>query len=446
MPTILLGDGASLQNEQIVFIVLIQLAVIILAARALAASSARFGQPAVVGEIAAGILLGPSCFGRLCPGLSAVIFDHSVDVVFGALSELGLILLVFVVGLEFDFSHVRQWGKAAVGMSVVGTCLPFLLGAGIAPLIWPYLEPIAATGRPVPFLGFVLFMGTAMSITAVPVLGRIMVELNITRTRLGAVVISAAAVGDAVGWTLLATVSSIVQANFQPWRTVGMIGATLGFFLLMLFAIGPIMKRFLRRAIVRGGGDLQSGSLAILYAAVFLCAMITNRIGIFAVFGAFLLGTVLSSETAVRDVMTSHLRAFLTVIFLPIFFTYTGLRTDMGALHVPVHWLIFVGILVCAVLGKMGGCAFAARIGGFSSREAICAGAMMNTRGLMELVVVNVGRELGVIPDSVFCMLVLMSLVTNVMTMPLVLTFMPGTELEPFIRESRSKPGVVGDL
>ncbi len=421
--------------EQILFTVLIQLAVIIVAARALAALAARLKQPAVVGEIAAGILLGPSCFGHFFPNLSHAIFDPSVSMVFGVLSQLGLILLLFTVGLQFDFSHLRAHGKAAVGISLTGICLPFLLGVGLARIMWPHVEWLSS-GRAVPYLGFVLFMGTAMSITAIPVLGRLMMELCITQTRIGAVVISAAAVDDACGWILLATVTSIVQADFRIWLTLGMIGATLGFFIVMLFVIGPVFRGFLRRALLQGNGDLGANSLTAVYAAVFVCAMVTNLIGIFAIFGAFVMGTVLSGEPQVREVMSRHLRNFLTVIFLPIFFTYTGLRTDIGALHAPVDWLVFGSVLACAIAGKLGGCAIAARLGGFSGREAICAGAMMNTRGLMELIVINVGKDLGVVPDGVYCMLVLMALVTNVMTSPLLLRFMRGTELEPCILQS----------
>lgn len=421
--------------EQTLLTVLVQLAVIIVAARAVASLAVRLRQPAVVGEIAAGILLGPSCFGHFFPDLSRAVFDPSVNVVFGVLSQLGLILLLFVVGLQFDFSHLRAHGKAAVGISLSGICLPFLLGVVLAPILWPHLESLSS-GRPVPYLGFVLFMGTAMSITAIPVLGRLMMELRITETRIGAVVISAAAVDDACGWILLATVTSVVQADFQIWLTLGMIGATLGFFVVMLFVVRPVFRGFLRRALVQGNGDLGANSLTVVYTGVFVCAMVTSLIGIFAIFGAFVMGTVLSGERQVREVMSRHLRNFLAVIFLPIFFTYTGLRTDIGALGRPVDWLLFGGVLLCAIAGKLVGCAIAARLGGFSLREAICAGAMMNTRGLMELIVINVGRDLGVVPDSVYTMLVLMALVTNVMTTPLLLWFMKGTELEPCIVES----------
>ena len=173
-----------------------------------------------------------------------------------------------------------------------------------------------------------------------------------------------------------------------------------------------------------------------MFVVLFLCAIATSLIGIFAIFGAFILGTVLSDEHELRDAMTGQLRNFLTVLFLPIFFTYTGLRTNIGTLESGAHWLFLLAVLGCAIFGKLGGCSIAAKLGGFSTREGLCIGAMMNTRGLMELIVVNVGKDLGVITDSVFCMLVCMALITTVMTTPLVLWFMKGTELEPFIRSS----------
>jgi Kef-type K+ transport system membrane component KefB len=415
--------------------VLLQLVVIIVAARVVAAVLRRVGQPTVVGEIAAGLLLGPSCFGYFLPGVSAVVFDPAVAGVFEVLSQLGLILLLFVVGLEFDFSHLRPDGKAALGISLTGVALPFVLGLALAVAAHPHLE-LSHLGRPVPLLGFALFMGTAMSITAIPVLARIMMELNLTRTRIGAMAISAAAVDDACGWILLATISGIVAARFQILRSLEMIAGTVGFFLLMLFVARPLLKAFVRLALRRGRGELGLNHLAAILVFLLLSALATSLIGIFAIFGAFLLGTILSDEAEFREAIHRRLRDFLTVFFLPIFFTYTGLRTNVGAISTWGHWLLLAGVLAAAVTGKLGGCALAARLAGVRPREALVIGTMMNTRGLMELVVINVGRNLGVIPESVFCMLVLMALLTTVMTTPLLVRMVRGTELEAHVRKS----------
>jgi Kef-type K+ transport system membrane component KefB len=392
-------------------------------------------QPAVVGEIAAGLLLGPSFAGYLFPEVSAFVFDASYNQVFGVLSQLGLILLLFIIGLEFDFSHLRWHGKAALGISLSGILLPFALGIGLAPLMYPYLDA-NPQGQAVPFIGFALFMGIAMSITAIPILGRMMMELGITRSKIGAVTISAAAVDDACGWILLATVSSIVQANFQWQATLRMLGLTLAFAALMIYVTRPAMKRFVRWSLAKDGGELGLNAFALVLVVLMLCSIATNLIGIFGIFGAFLLGTVLSDEHAFREAISKQLRGFLTVFLLPIFFTYTGLRTNIGTLDSPVAWLLFAGVLFCAIFGKLGGCTLAAWAGGLPRRDALCIGTMMNTRALMELIVINVGRELGVIPDSVFCMLVLMALITTIMTTPLLLWFMRGTELEPMINAS----------
>jgi Kef-type K+ transport system membrane component KefB len=420
--------------------VLLQLAVIIVAARVVAAILRRVGQPTVVGEIAAGLLLGPSCFGYFFPRVSAAVFDPGVAGVFEVLSQLGLILLLFVVGLEFDFSHLRPHGMAALGISLTGIALPLVLGLALAMAAHGYLEP-SRFGKPVPLVGFALFMGVAMSITAIPVLARIMMELKLTRTPIGTLTISAAAVDDACGWILLATISGIVEARFQILRSLEMIAGTVGFFLLMLLVARPLLKAFVRLALRRGRGELGLDSLAVVLVVLLLSALATSLIGIFAIFGAFVLGAVLSDEVQFREVIERHLRDFLTVFFLPIFFTYTGLRTNIGTLTGWGHWLLLAGVVAAAVAGKLGGCALAARLAGIRPREALAIGTMMNARGLMELVVINVGRDLGVIPASVFCMLVLMALATTVMTTPLLLRILRGTELLQGPFDKRGEPG-----
>ena len=440
----------GLHVEAVLLPVLVQLAVIILVARLFANLFRRFGQPGVVGEIAAGLLLGPSCFGYFFPDLSAAIFHpqpHSAAVppelfaatlnwVFAMLSQIGLVLLLFLVGLEFDFAHLRDNGKAALSISLAGIAVPFVMGVGVAGLLHPIIEPHPDSGERPDLFGMALFMGTAMSITALPVLGRIMLELNITRTRIGTITISAAAINDAVGWTLLAAVSALVAGHFELNATLAMIAATIAFALCMLFVAKPALCWWVRRALHKGRGDIGIDSLAILMAVIFASAIATNLIGIFAIFGAFFLGAILSSEAEFREAVSRRLRDFVTAFFLPIFFTYTGLRTNVGSLTSGPLWLLCGLVLLAAVVGKFGGCGVTAWLSGFSKREAACIGTMMNARGLMELIVINVGYQLRVIPPSVFCMLVIMALVTTVTTTPSLLRLMRGTELEPFIEQS----------
>jgi Kef-type K+ transport system membrane component KefB len=431
-----------LSVEELLLPVLLQLAVIIVTARCFAVLLRRLGQPSVVGEIVAGLILGPSVCGRLfpetwrvvfhpgVPGLPPELADPLLGTVLTVLSEIGLVLLLFLIGLEFDFGHLRWHGRAALAIAVAGIALPFALGVGLAALMHPLVA------GDIPALGFTLFLGTALSITAIPVLGRIMMELNITRTRLGAITVAAAAVDDALGWILLTTITAVVRAEFDPLATLRMAAATVGFALVMTFLGRPVLCRWARRGLRPSDGELSVNHLAVLLALIFACGIVTNRIGIFAVFGAFFLGAVLSGEHAFRQALSRRLHDFVTAFFLPIFFCYTGLRTDVGSLGSGLLWGLSGLVLAAAVLGKLGGCALAARLGGFSAREAGCVGTLMNTRGLMTLIVVNLGKDLGVVPDSVFGMLVLMALATTVLTTPLLLRLMRGTELEPFVLKS----------
>ena len=429
-------------SEHRLLIVLIQLCVIVAAARAAGIVARRMGQPAVVGEVVAGLMLGPSLFGHFFPGLSAQVFDPATKPVFETLKEIGLVFLLFIVGLELEISHLKSGGRTALGIGVAGIVIPFAMGWALAVWLYPQVAgALNVNGLPIDRLGFLLFMGTAMCITAMPVLGRILVELKIIRTRLGAITLTAAAVGDVIGWILLASVSAIVRAEFDPMKSVYMMLESLAFLGVILFVARPLLKRYLWTHIK--DGELSLNGMALLCVVLFLCAIATSLIGIFAVFGAFLLGAAISDEHDFRQAVTSHLRQFVTVFFVPIFFTYSGLQTDIGSLQGAAMWAAAVIVIVVAVAGKFGACTLAARSGGFSWRESTCVGVMMNTRGLMELIVVNVGYQLGVLPKSVFCMLVLMAVVTTIMTTPALMLMMPGTELESHIRQSgfaSSKP------
>jgi Kef-type K+ transport system membrane component KefB len=443
------GDDASILEqmrqvsvEELLLPLLIQLVLILAFARVCAWLFRLLRQPAVVGEIAAGLVLGPSVLGRLSPALFQAVFrptlaglgqepsDLLLSRVFTALSQVGLVLLLFLVGLEFDFRHLKWYGKATLAVTLAGLAFPFALGAALG------LGIHGEVAAEVPAVGFALLLGTATAITAIPVLGRMMLELGITRTRLAAITLAAAAAGDACGWILLAAVAALARSRFDPLQTLGMIAGTAAFVLVMAFIARPLLTRFARKAVKEGGGELGVNGLAATLVLLFLCAVVTNVIGIFAVFGAFLLGAVLSEEQEFRDAVNRRLRDFVTAFFLPVFFAYTGLRTNIGSLESWHLWAVAAAVSLVAILGKFGGCALAAWWAGLRPREASCVGVLMNTRGLMELVVANVGKDLGVIPDSVYCMLVLMALVTTLMTTPLLLRLMRGTELEECVARS----------
>jgi Kef-type K+ transport system membrane component KefB len=421
---------------------LIQLMLVILAARAGGWLARTLRQPSVVGEITAGLLLGPSFLGAWFPDLFAAIFraadpaaGQPLEATLTGLSQVGLVLLLFLIGIEFDFSHVRHQSRLAAGISLAGIAAPFSLGFALAWLMLPRLEPLGTGGVPDP-LSFALFMGTAMSITAIPILGRILIEMGVQHTPLGATVLAAAACDDVVGWTLLAAVSATAAGNFEIGRVAGMLGATLALVAFCLGVVRPLLLPVLARAAREHDGgqgrpSLPLGLFSLVLVLLLAAAWVTSSIGIFAIFGGFLLGASLSGVPQVRDALTGSLSEFVTAFFLPIFFTYTGLRTDIGSLGSPeaVGWA--AAVFLVAILGKWGGCGLAARLGGMAAGEAAAVGVFMNTRALMELIVINVGIDLGVIPPVVASMLVLMAIGTTLMATPLAARFLRGTEHEP---------------
>ena len=410
--------------ENALLLVIVQLVVIMGAARLFGRLFRRLGQPQVCGEIAAGLILGPSLFGRLFPQLFARLFDPSVNSSFSLVSQVGLILLMFLIGLEFDFGHLEDNRRTALSVSVVGIILPFALGLAVGKLMYSSL------GGGDHWLNFSLFMATAMSITAIPTLGRIMIELNIQRTRIGSLAISAAAVDDASGWIILALVTAIVRSTFDPVRLSLMIGATVGYGLVMFFVVRPLVRRWVRTTMRTSRGELSLDSLAVLLVLVFLSAAATNLIGIFSIFGGFAFGAILYDQHDLRAAVRRRLSDFVSVFFLPIFFTYTGLRTDVGSMNGVQTWVFCGLVLLAAVAGKFGGCTAAAFAHGLPLREASMIGIMMNTRALMELIVINIGFDLGILPKSVFFILVFMAVVTTYTTTPILRRLIRGSEVE----------------
>jgi Kef-type K+ transport system membrane component KefB len=433
----LAAGGAEVERRLV--LVLLQLALIIVIARVFAAWFRKMGQPAVVGEIVAGLVLGPSVLGRIetwgwLPRInerriSELLFTPEVTPIMQIIAQLGLVMLLFMIGLEFDFKHLKNRGKAATSISLAGIIAPFGLGIILGQIMFPHI------GLPANMKwGFILFMGTAMSITALPILGRMLMEYEVSRTRLAAITITAAAIDDAMGWVLLATVTMIVASMkggaFDLWHSAYMIGWILLYAFAMLYIVRPLAKRWAQGAVRRGNGGLTYGDMAVMFAVMFLSAIATSKIGIFAIFGGFMFGAILSDELEFHEAVKKSMTQFITVFFLPVFFAFTGLRTDVGSLDSGLMAVFLLGVLAVAIGGKLGGCTIAARTSGFPMRESLCVGIMMNTRALMELVVVNAGYDLGVIPKSVFCMLVIMAIVTTIMTTPILKRCAAGTELE----------------
>lgn len=416
--------SATHQAETLLFFILLQLAVIVLAGRVGGESAKRLGQSVAVGEIVVGILLGPSLFGQLAPQTFQYVFRSVPPEPLHILSQIGLILLMFQIGLEFDFSHLREPVHRRVTAKVALSSLLFPLALGLsfgyysAPTLSPEADPIASA----------LFVGVALSITALPILGRIMIEFDMHRSSLGAIAIGAAAINDVAGWILLAVVTALTGSRFEPAGFALQIGLIALFFLACAFVVRPLLKRAIRAAGPRSDG-MSNTLLGGMLAAIFLGAMTTYQLGLFAIFGGFMIGAILHDEKAFAEAWRARVGQFVAVFFLPIFFTYTGLRTFIGGLDSLADWGWCLAIVALATLGKFGGAYAAARASGLSRHEAAVLGAMMNTRALMELIVVNVGRDLGVISQNVFTMLVLMAVFSTVVTTPCLRAWLPKTRL-----------------
>ncbi len=421
--------ASTVTGESFLFDFLVQLIIILSAARAGGWFFSRFGQPQVVGEIAAGLLLGPSLLGQISPTGFSLLFTTETESVFYVLGQLGLILLMFLVGLDFEFDHLKSIGGTAASVAATGIFLPFVLGFGLAWAMHPYVG--GETNR----LGFMLFIATALSITAIPILGRIISDFGLNHSRLGTLVLSAAAIDDVVGWMLLATISGIVAGEFRFVPVAGMLLSTVVFAAFVWYLARPFFIRWSRAILDNNGGGLTFTSLSFILLSVLALAAVTNSMGVFSIFGPFILGLVLSDQHDLRTAINVRLRDLVTAFFLPVFFTYAGLRTDIGRLT-PDLWIWCGLVVLTSIVGKTAGCGLAARWGGLSWRESGCVAVMMNTRALMGLIVINLGRELGVIPDSVFSMLAIMALVTTFMTSPLLHYLLCSQQQSHFVPES----------
>lgn len=407
-------------TESLLFLILMQLAVIVVAGRIGSAAARRVGQAAVVGEIIIGILLGPSFFGLAAPDAFHAVFRTAAPEPMQMLSQVGLLLLMFQIGLEFDFSHlaIARNRRAAGAVAAATLAAPFVMGLwfgyATAPIISPGVHRMASA----------LFVATAFSITALPVLGRIMIELGITRTALGVIAVSAAALNDVAGWLMLAVVSALAVSGFDP-GPFAMRTALLALFVAFAWwVVRPLAKRILAR-LDPGDGSLGAHQLGVLLALVCLGGMATYQLGIFAIFGGFLAGVLLHDDAKLVRAWNERVGHFVVVFFLPIFFTYTGLRTEIGSLGDAAAWGWCALLIALATLGKYGGAYAAARWMRLSRHEANVLGVMMNTRGLMELIVVNVGFDLGMVSRQMFTMLVLMAVFSTVITTPLLRAWLP---------------------
>jgi Kef-type K+ transport system membrane component KefB len=397
--------------------VLLTLATVIVCGYGLGQICRWFGQPPVIGEVLAGILLGPSFLGAWSPdAMHALIPDASVDpggkvtAAIAAIAQVGVILYMFLVGLELNAAKLKHQAQAAVAISHASIVAPFVLGAALA--LWLY--PLVSNAE-VPFTSFALFMGVAMSVTAFPVLARILTDRQLQHTSLGTLALSCAAADDLTAWCLLALVVGVAQSDLGQALWVGVAAA--GYLLAMTWLVRPLAVRWCEHWDEQPG-PLPTAAITGAFLAILASAWITETIGIHALFGAFLLGTILPHDSRLSAELTARLRDPVTILLLPAFFAYTGMRTEIGLLDHGQAWLVCGAIIAVATVGKVGGTMVAARCTGASWSTAGALGILMNTRGLMGLIVLNVGLDLGVISPLLFTMMVLMALVTTLMTGP----------------------------
>jgi Kef-type K+ transport system membrane component KefB len=400
-----------------VSILALQILVILAVARACGIFVRRLGQPQVMGEILAGIFLGPSLLQLAAPEVHGFLFPEGSVQRLYFLSQVGILLFMFIVGLELDTKVLRSKARSIFVISQASIVAPFILGVGLGFLLFPDYGP-----RDKSALAFALFLGIAMSITAFPVLARIIQEHRLTRSQLGTIALTCAAVNDVTGWCLLAVVAGLVQSGTGAGAVLTIAVAVLYTF-FMLLVVRPFLRR--RSEIFTNEAQLSPGLLAFAVITLLLSAWITEVIGIQALFGAFLMGVVMPEHNEFKEKLTARIHDVTTVILLPLFFAFTGLRTQVGLLDDAQSWLICALVLLVAVLGKFGGAALAARFTGHSWRTSCTLGALMNTRGLMELIVLNIGYDLGILGPKIFTMMVIMAVATTMMAGPILRLMKP---------------------
>ena len=412
----------------------IAVAVVIVLARLLGMAAVALGQPRVIGEVVAGLALGPSLLGAISPAASEALFPEDIIPYLEVAAQLGLIFYMFLIGLELDPRQIgRRAGQIAL-ISNASVALPMALGIAIALPVYSLLAPDTE------FLPFALFVGISMSITSFPVLARILVERRMLKRPIGAVVLAAAAFDDVTAWILIALGTAVAVSGGSPFDIVVTIGLGAVFCLVMALGVRPLLAR--ASTAYDEAGRIPSGWTALIFAGVLLSAYLTEEIGIALIFGAFVMGLIMPRHAGLTEDVTRRIEDFVVILLLPLFFVVTGLRTDIGLLDRPELWLITLALLAVALLGKLFGAALAARIAGFDGRSSAVIGVLMNTRGLTELIVLNLALEKGVISDGLFAMLVIMALVTTLVTGPMMKALDPrnelGAPLEEELEEARA--------
>ncbi len=422
------------QAEHLTLSLLYQLIIIFVVSRIVVWFSQRYlKQTPVAGEILAGLVLGPSLLGAFFPEFMHAIFVPETTPIFIGVAQLGLILLMFEIGLEFEFKSKLQGSRwTIIVISIVGIVVPFTMGFFSAAWFWEKM----AEPRPSLF-SFQLFFATAMSITAIPILGRIFIELGVSNTRTAALTIGAAAIDDVVGWVLLGVVSTLVVHHFNPMKLAGNMAILLVYLVVIFTVVRPMLIKYIQHRIRKDKG-LSLQTMSVVLIALLVSAAFTSWLGIFAIIGGFIIGVALHEQRNFVELWRLRVGGLVTTLLLPIFFAYTGLRTDIGTLASSDAIIQCVLVCLIAFAGKFGGAYIACRLLGESRRESLAVGVCMNTRALMELIVLNIGYDLGVLPKQMFSMLVIMAIVSTFMATPLIRWLMVAKEDDSTSTENRA--------
>jgi Kef-type K+ transport system membrane component KefB len=410
---VLFGQAATLAKFEMLLHLLLALAVIIVAARFVGAVFRRIGQPPVIGEVIAGILLGPSLLASFFPEIHGYLLPQDVTPFINAIAQVGVVLYMFLVGVELNPAHVRNNSGVVLAISHTSIVVPFLSGAALSLVLYPIFST-----SDVPFPVFVLFMGISMSVTAFPVLARILTDRGMQRTRVGTIALTCAAVDDVTAWCLLAFVVGAAKNNLHDAvQTLVLTGVYMAF---MVFIVRRFVVRLAKKEEPEGAPKVSQTTIGMILIMLLLSACTTEWIGIHALFGAFLLGAVVPHDSALAETLKRSLHDVVVILFLPAYFAFTGMRTQVGLINGVEQWLFLALIIFTASFGKFGGSLMAARFSGMRWREGAAVSVLMNTRGLMELIVLNIGFDLKVLSPTLFTMLVLMAIVTTIATTPIV--------------------------
>jgi K+:H+ antiporter len=416
------------------FNLVLQITVILAVCRVMGSLFRRFHQPRVVGEMFAGILLGPSLLGWIAPQFSAYLFPPASLGFLNALSQVGVVIFMFLVGLGIDPKELKHQSHSAVLVSHVSITAPFVLASLLALYLYPRLSDDSVS-----FTNFALFMGAAMSVTAFPVLARILIERDMMKSKLGTVAIACAAVDDVTGWCILAYIVVLIRAAHGTTSIWVTLGGILVFALIMIYGV-----RFLLRGLERTFqkyGEISENRMAFLILMALASALCTERLGIHLLFGSFLMGAIMPKEPKFVRYVLDRFETVTITLLLPLFFAFTGLRTNIGLVKGPAMWFYCGLIILVAAAGKLGGSMAAARLSGMAWREAAGLGTLMNTRGLMGLVILDIGLDIKIISPALFSMMVVMALVTTFMATPLLDWICPDRILRPEFGKIPAKEG-----